>query len=129
MAFYRDVLKCELKAPIVRDSQGIRKAFVVFENMQFELIAPTTADSPIKDVLEHHNASVYIRRNPGGGLHHVCYSVPDLKEARETLRAKGYRMLGTATTAIGTAGQPISFLDPAGTDGVLIELKQEATSD
>jgi hypothetical protein len=55
----------------------------------------------------------------------VCYSVPDLKEAREALRIKGYRMVGTASTAIGAAGQPISFLDPAGT-GVLIELRQDS---
>ena len=129
IAFYRDALKCEVTAPVVREGQGIKKAFVCFENMQVELIAPTTPDSPIKHLLEHHNASDYIRRHPNGGLHHVCYSVPDLKEAREALRVKGYRMLGTASTAIGAAGQPISFLDPAGTDGVLIELKQDSIGD
>ncbi len=126
IAFYRDVLKCEVTAPVVREGQGIKKAFVSFENMQVELIEPTTPNSPIKHVLEHHNASDFICRHPNGGLHHVCYTVPDLKEAREALRIKGYRMLGTASAAIGAAGQPISFLDPAATDGVLIELKQDA---
>jgi methylmalonyl-CoA/ethylmalonyl-CoA epimerase len=126
IAFYRDVLKCEVTAPVVREGQGIKKAFVSFENMQVELIEPTTLDSPIKHVLEHHNASDFICRHPNGWLHHVCYTVPDLKEAREALRIKGYRMLGTAGAAVGAAGQPISFLDPAATDGVLIELKQDA---
>ncbi|MCC6777324.1 MAG: VOC family protein [Hyphomicrobiales bacterium] len=126
IAFYRDALKCKVTAPVVRHGQGIKKAFVCFENMQVELIAPTTPESPIKDVLEHHNASDYIRRHPDGGLHHVCYSVPDLEEARDALRGKGYRMLGAASTAIGAANQPIVFLDPAGTDGVLIELKQDS---
>jgi methylmalonyl-CoA/ethylmalonyl-CoA epimerase len=124
-AFYRDVLKCEVTDPVIREDQGIKKAFVQFQNMQMELIAPTTAESPIKDVLEDHNVSDYIRRNPGGGLHHVCYTVSDLHAARAMLAAKGYRALGTATSAIGTAGLPILFLDPVGTNGVLIELKQD----
>jgi methylmalonyl-CoA/ethylmalonyl-CoA epimerase len=104
IAFYRDALRCEVTAPVVREGQGIKKAFVCFENIQVELIVPTTPTSPIKHLLEHHNASDYIRRHPDGGLHHVCYSVPDLKEAREALLVKGYRMLGTASTAIGAAG-------------------------
>lgn len=127
IAFYRDGLKCEVTTPIVREGQGIKKAFVVFQNMRVELIAPTTSESPIKHVLEDYNASDFLRRNPHGGLHHVCYSVPDLETARNDLIAQGHRLLGTADPVIGAAGQPISFLDPAGANGVLIELKQASS--
>jgi methylmalonyl-CoA/ethylmalonyl-CoA epimerase len=124
VAFYRNVLKCEVTAPVLREGQGIKKAFVIFENMHLELIAPTTSESPIKHALEDYNASDFLRRNPQGGLHHVCFSVDDLEITRDELTTQGHRMLGTTGTVIGAAGQPISFLDPAGADGVLIELKQ-----
>lgn len=127
IAFYRDILKCEVTAPIMREGQGIMKAYVVFQNMQIELISPTNDESPIKHILEDNNASDFLRRNPGGGIHHVCYSVPDLSAARHALLSAGHRMLGTADSAIGAAGQAISFVDPRGASGVLIELKQSAT--
>ena len=75
-------------------------------------------------MLEDYNASDFLRRNPKGGLHHVCYSVPNLEAARNDLIAQGHRLLGTAGPVTGAAGQPVSFLDPGGTNGVLIELKQ-----
>jgi methylmalonyl-CoA/ethylmalonyl-CoA epimerase len=118
LAFYRDVLGCAVTRPIVREGQGITKAHVSFANMQIELIAPTTPDSPIKDVLEQHNASDFLARHPEGGIHHVCYAVPDLLATRDNLIARGLRMLGSAGVVTGAAGQPISFIDPAATDGV-----------
>jgi methylmalonyl-CoA/ethylmalonyl-CoA epimerase len=66
IAFYRDALKCKVTAPVVREGH-IKKAFVCFKNMQVELIALTTPDSPIKHVLEHHNASDYILGIRTGG--------------------------------------------------------------
>ena len=124
LAFYRDAMGCDVTDPVVREGQGITKAYVRFGNMQVELIAPTVAESPIKHVLEDHNASDFLARNPGGGLHHVCYAVPDLLATRDDLVRRGYRMLGTSGVVTGGAGAPISFLDPANADGVLIELKQ-----
>ena len=85
LAFYRDAMGCDVTDPVVREGQGITKAYVRFGNMQVELIAPTVAESPIKHVLEDHNASDFLARNPGGGLHHVCYAVPDLLATREDL--------------------------------------------
>jgi methylmalonyl-CoA/ethylmalonyl-CoA epimerase len=113
---------------VVREGQGITKAYARFANMQVELIAPTVAESPIRHVLEHHNASDFLARNPGGGLHHVCYAVADLAATRDHLVRCGFRMLGTGGPVIGAGGTPISFLDPASTDGVLIELKQAGSS-
>ena len=60
LAFYRDALGCDVTDPVVREGQGITKAYVRFGNMQVELIAPTVAESPIKHVLEDHNASDFL---------------------------------------------------------------------
>lgn len=124
LALYRDVFGCAVSDPVLREGQGIMKAFVSFANMQIELIMPTTPSSPLKHLLEEHNASDFLARRPEGGLHHVCYAVQDLPAMQSNLLARGYRMLGTSGAVTGAAGQPISFLDPADADGVLIELKQ-----
>ena len=122
-ALYR-TLGCDVAEPIVREGQGIAKVFVRFGNMTVELIEPTTLDSPIKDRLEDHNASDFLVRRPGGGLQHVCFAVPDLPLAREALAERGYRDLGPESAVVET----VAWLDPAGADGVLIELKQSAAS-
>lgn len=123
-ALYRDILGCVVSERIEPREQGIAKVFVSFGNLEIELIEPTTPDSPLKALLEEHNASDFLARHPTGGLHHVCYAVSDLESARGALAAGGYRVLGTGAGAIGTSGRPILFLDPGGTDGVLVELKQ-----
>ena len=69
--------------------------------------------------MEDHNASDFLARRPEGGLHHVCFAVPDLAVACETLVGQGCRLLGSAGASGG-----VGWLDPAGADGVLIELKQ-----
>lgn len=112
-------LGCDVTEPMEREGQGIAKIFVGFANMTIELIAPTTPDSPLRDMLEEHNASDFLASRPAGGLHHVCYTVADLSAAREQLAGRGYRMLGT-----GGEGRQIAWLDPESADGVLIELKQ-----
>lgn len=122
-ALYR-TLGCEVTEPVAREGQGIAKAFVRFANMTVELIAPTTTTSPIKDRLEQHNASDFLARQPEGGLHHVCFALPDLATARTTLAYGGYRELGTNPAPPAAA----VWLDPAGANGVLIELKQGAAA-
>jgi methylmalonyl-CoA/ethylmalonyl-CoA epimerase len=36
----------------------------------------------------------FLRRNPGGGLHHVTFFVPDIKAAHAHLSARGYEPFG-----------------------------------
>jgi methylmalonyl-CoA/ethylmalonyl-CoA epimerase len=124
MAFYRDVLGCPVSAPKPLGGQGIAVAFVPFGNLRIELIAPTVDPSPISHVLENHTVNDFLRRQPGGGLHHVCYVVDDLPKVRDRLKAAGLRTLGSGEPIIGASGLPILFLDPVNPAGTLIELKQ-----
>lgn len=60
-------------------------------------------------------------RERGEGLHHICLEVEDIDGALAELRARGVALLDDTPRA-GHAGSRIAFLDPAGTNNVLIEL-------
>jgi methylmalonyl-CoA/ethylmalonyl-CoA epimerase len=122
--FYHDVLGCPVREPIDLAGQGIAVVFVSFANTRVELIAPTTAMSPLGDLLEDHTVNDFLARKPEGGMHHICYEVDDLDAVLGRLVAAGARILGTGKPIIGASGKPIVFLDPRNAEGTLIELKQ-----
>lgn len=93
--------------------QGVRVAFVNFENSQIELIEPLGATSPILRFLE---------KNPAGGQHHVCFEVADIYTARDEMKARGAAVLGEPR--IGAHGTLIIFVHPKNSNGVLIELME-----
>lgn len=57
----------------------------------------------------------------GGGLHHVCFAVPDIRAAIADLVGKGAAMIDREPRT-GAAGLPIAFLQPSSTAGILVEL-------
>jgi methylmalonyl-CoA/ethylmalonyl-CoA epimerase len=122
--FYRDVLGCAVSEPVIPEGQGIGVVFVPFGNTRIELLAPTVDPSPISHVLENHTVNDFLKRQPGGGIHHVCYVVDDLLKVRDRLQRAGLRVLGSGEPIIGASGLPILFLDPQNASGTLIELKQ-----
>ncbi|MEQ1775001.1 MAG: VOC family protein [Burkholderiales bacterium] len=78
-----------------------------------ELIAGTTPDSKHAKMIAEGK----------GGINHICFEVEDIDAALAELKAKGVPLLDE-TPRIGHAGCRIAFLDPAGTEGCLIELAQ-----
>ena len=97
-------------------AQGVRVAFIDVANSQLELIEPLGADSPIHG---------FLRKNPNGGQHHVCFEVADIIAARDAMRARGATVLGTGEPRMGAHGVPVIFVHPRDTSGVLVELMQE----
>ena len=87
--------------------------FVDIENSQIELIEPYDESSTITG---------FLKNNPAGGQHHVCYEVADIHVARDEMIAKGVRVLGEPR--IGAHGTLIVFLHPKDMGGVLIELME-----
>ena len=65
-----------------------------------------------------------MERNPDGGLHHICFDVPDLIASRDQLLATGARILGSPDPKIGAHGKPVLFIHPKDLTGSLIELQQ-----
>lgn len=124
--FYRDVLGCPVREPVVMADQGIAVVFVSFANTRVELIAPTLPASPLEELLEDQTVNHFLTRKPDGGMHHICYEVDDLDAVLRRLVAAGARVLGSGKPIIGASGKPIIFLDPKSAEGALIELKQTA---
>ena len=114
-ATYRDTLGAEVSAPVDLPEHGVTTVFVELPNTRIELLAVLGEASPIARFLE---------RNPGGGVHHVCYEVEDLVAARVRMESQGARVLGDGTPRIGAHGKPVLFLHPKDFCGTLIELEQ-----
>lgn len=114
-ATYRDTLGATVSAPLPLPDHGVTTIFVALENTKIELLQPLGEKSPLAN---------FLKSNPAGGIHHVCYEVPDILAARDQLNARGARILGNGEPAIGAHGKPVIFLHPKDFCGTLIELEQ-----
>ena len=112
---YTEALGAKVSAPLPQPEHGVTVVFVTLPNSKIELLEPLGEDSPIAN---------YLSRNPGGGIHHICYEVDDILAARDRLKAAGARVLGDGHPKIGAHGKPVLFLHPKDFLGTLIELEQ-----
>ena len=116
-AKYRDVLGAKVSDPMDLPEHGVTVVFVELDNTKIELLHPLGANSPIGKFLE---------KAPFGGIHHMCFEVPDLALAAARLTATGAHILGDGVPRIGAHGLPVLFLHPKDFDGTLIELEEVA---
>lgn len=114
-AVYRTALGARVSAPLPLPAHGVTVAFVELPNTKIELLEPLGDASPVRS---------FVERNPGGGLHHVCYEVDDILAARDRLLDAGARVLGNGEPQLGAHGKPVLFLHPKDFCGTLIELEQ-----
>ena len=99
--------------PFYMPAHGVKGCFVNLPNSQIELIEPLDEHSPI------HN---FIKKNPRGGQHHVCFEVADIHQAVTEMKARGATVLGDPR--IGAHGTMIIFVHPKNSNGVLVELME-----
>ncbi len=114
-AIYRDTLGAKVSEPEALPDHGVTVVMVDAGNTRIELLEPLGENSPIAKFLE---------RNPAGGLHHICYEVGNIIEARDRLKEKGARILGSGEPKTGAHGKPVLFLHPKDFSGTLIELEE-----
>lgn len=114
-AVYRDSLGATASAPVALAEHGVTVVFVELPNSKLELMEPLGDASPITSFLE---------RNPAGGIHHICFEVPDLRAAVALAGATGARVIGDGEPKIGAHGKPVVFLHPKDFSGTLIELEE-----
>jgi methylmalonyl-CoA/ethylmalonyl-CoA epimerase len=115
-ALYRDTLGARVSPPQALPAHGVTVVFVELPNTKIELLEPLGTESPIAG---------FLAKNPSGGMHHLCYEVPDITAARDRLKAQGARVLGDGEPRIGAHGKPVLFLHPKDFCGTLIEIEQE----
>lgn len=114
-AQWRERFGAVVSAPKRLPKHGVKVVFIAASNGKVELLEPLDDKSPIAKFLE---------RNPDGGLHHICFDVPDLIASRDQLLATGARILGSPDPEIGAHGKPVLFIHPKDLTGSLIELQQ-----
>jgi methylmalonyl-CoA/ethylmalonyl-CoA epimerase len=114
-SLYRDTLGAKVSAPVPQPAHGVTVVFVELPNTKIELLHPLGEKSPIQAFLD---------KNASGGIHHVCYEVPDILAARDKLKADGMRVLGNGEPKIGAHDKPVLFLHPKDFCGTLVELEQ-----
>ena len=115
VARYAGTLGAAVRAPQDEPDHGVTVVFIDLPNTKIELLYPLGEASPIAG---------FLAKNPGGGIHHICYEVEDILAARDRLQAEGARVLGSGEPKIGAHGKPVLFLHPKDFDGCLIELEQ-----
>ena len=114
-AQYKQMLGASVGEPQEEPDHGVTVIFIELPNTKIELLHPLGDNSPI---------DVFLKKNPSGGIHHVCYEVEDIIKARDHLSAQGARILGSGEPKIGAHGKPVLFLHPKDFNGTLIELEQ-----
>src|ERR1700743_2147308 len=83
-ALYRDTLGAKVSAPVAQPEHGVTTVFVELLGSKVELLSPLGDNSPIAN---------FLKRNPDGGVHHLCFEVADIHAAREQLVGQGARVL------------------------------------
>jgi len=78
----RESLGARVSRPMDLPEHGVTVAFVELPNTKVELLQPLGPDSPI---------AKFLRNNPDGGMHHVCFEVDDILSARDQLAQSGAR--------------------------------------
>ena len=94
---------------------GVTVVFIDLPNTKIELISPLGKNSPILS---------FMKKNPAGGIHHICYEVESISNAISKLTKDGAMILGDSKPKIGAHGNPVIFLHPKDFNGTLIELEE-----
>lgn len=103
----------DITTPFDMPEQGVKVCFVNLPNSQIELIEPLSEASPIAN---------FLKKNPAGGQHHVCFEVEDIHQAVTEMEKRGATVLGKPR--IGAHGTLIIFVHPKNSNGVLVELME-----
>jgi methylmalonyl-CoA/ethylmalonyl-CoA epimerase len=112
---YRETLGAKVSDPVDQPAHGVITVFIELPNTKIELLHPLGDNSPIAN---------FLAKNPGGGIHHICYEVDDIYAARDKLKADGMRVLGDGEPKIGAHDKPVLFLHPKDFCGTLVEIEQ-----
>ena len=112
---YKKAFGIEITSKQELIKHGVTTVFIKLDNTNIELLEPLGKDSPIDK---------FLKRNPAGSIHHLCYEVEDIKLAILHLQNKDYNILGNGIPREGAHGKPVIFLHPKEFNGTLIELEE-----
>lgn len=111
LPFYRDILKMNVEAIEVVDSEKVKVAFLKIGDTHLELLEPIDDSSPIQSFINKR----------GEGIHHIALEVDNIEKRLETMRKNGIKLINEEPKE-GAGNAKIAFLHPKSTNGVLYEL-------
>jgi methylmalonyl-CoA/ethylmalonyl-CoA epimerase len=97
------------------EREGVITSFFQVGESKIELLQATNEESPIARFLAKSKE----------GIHHIALDVDDIYQEMKRLREEGFVLLSDEPKK-GADGKIIVFLHPKSTNGVLIELCQDA---
>jgi methylmalonyl-CoA/ethylmalonyl-CoA epimerase len=118
VSLYRDLFGMTVTHDEIVPSQGTRAVFLsAASGADVELLGALGPETPVGKFLA--------KRGPG--MHHLCYAVPDLRQAIAACQARGLEMIDVEPR-VGAKGKRLAFIHPKSVGGVLIELYEAAKS-
>ena len=96
-------------------SEGVITSFFNTGPNKIELLASTSEDGPIAKFLA----------KKGEGIHHIAFAVDDIITEMARLKKEGFILLNEVPKK-GADNKLVAFVHPKSSNGVLIELCQEA---
>ena len=111
---YKSLLGYEHYKTETIDSEGVKTSFFICGESKIELLEATREDSPIAKYIEKR----------GEGIHHIAFSVSDIKLEVERLKEEGFKVLNEEPKR-GADDKLVVFLHPKSVNGVLVELCQD----
>jgi len=109
--FYEKVLGAKFEGTEIVAEQKVKVGFFLIGDVRLELLEPTDPTSTVAAFIEKR----------GEGLHHVAYTVDNLQQRLDTLKAGGVRLIDEKPRT-GAHQSNIAFLHPKSSCGVLTEL-------
>lgn len=99
----------------VVESQQVKTAFCpVDDQANIELLEPTSDRSTI---------AKFLKKN-GPGIHHLCFSVEDVRVKQKELESQGVRFIYSEPFH-GAHDCLVNFIHPKSMNGVLVEISQK----
>lgn len=93
---------------------NVRVAFFSVGESRLELLEPISENSVIAKFL----------KKRGEGIHHVCMEVDDIAQVLKVLKQQNFGLIYEEPRR-GSENSLVSFIHPATTHGVLLELRQK----
>ena len=112
---YKDIFGAKVSDVVEQPDHGVSTVFIDLGNTKIELLEELGEDSPIGN---------FVKKNPKGGMHHICIEVEDINAAINKLNDHEVAITGTGKPKIGAHGKPVVFLHPKDCNGTLRELEE-----
>ncbi len=82
--FYKSKLGAKVSEKVPLPDHGVYTVFVDLGNTKLELLYPLGDKSPIAN---------FLKKNPAGGIHHICIEVEDIHKALKIMKENNVRAL------------------------------------